>query len=37
MVRANLHGACVSCNGKRNDKNVSDLAVDDAEALEFFR
>ena len=37
MVRANLHGACTPCNLKRNDKNVEDIALDDAEALEFFR
>ena len=37
MVRANLRGACHSCNSKRNDKTIGQLAVhDDAEALAFF-
>lgn len=36
MVRANLHGACYSCNGKRNDKTIGDLVTSNADALRFF-
>lgn len=37
MVRANLRGACQSCNGKRNDKPVGQLvAPQSAKALDFF-
>lgn len=36
LVRANLRGACESCNYKRNDKTLDDLVPDSAEALGFF-
>ena len=37
MVRANLRGACASCNGRRNAKPITALSTPaSARALEFF-